>query len=174
MRDARLTIMGSQRLAAALTLLALLGGGVALGGRAATGGTTPGEGALGGGALGGATVLPRSAADAHTDGATAEPGAPAGNAQRGKRLYLAVGCYECHGTTGAGATTGPQIAPNPVPFPAFVYQLRHPLGSPPYGNIKMPRYGETVLSDSQAADIYAYLASIGPSPPASKIPLLNP
>ncbi len=105
--------------------------------------------------------------------AAAQSGTPPGNAQRGKRLYLAVGCYECHGTTGTGAITGPKIAPNPVPFPAFIYQLRHPLGSPPYGNIKMPAYGDTVLSDAQAADIYAYLASIAPSPPASKIPLLN-
>jgi mono/diheme cytochrome c family protein len=105
--------------------------------------------------------------------AVAQGGAPTGNAQRGKRLYLAVGCYECHGTTGTGAITGPRIAPNPVPFPAFIYQLRHPLGSPPYGNIKMPAYGAAVLSDTQVADIYAYLASIGPSPPASKIPLLN-
>ncbi len=115
--------------------------------------------------LGGIAVL--------TGVAIAQSTAPAGNAQSGKRLYLAVGCYECHGTTGTGAITGPKIAPNPIPFPAFAYQLRHPLGSPPYGNIKMPAYGETVLSDAQVADLYAYLASIGPSPPASKIPLLN-
>ncbi len=119
----------------------------------------------------GATVLIAAAALAGVT--VAQSDTPPGNAQRGKRLYLAVGCYECHGTTGTGAITGPKIAPNPVPFPAFIYQLRHPLGSPPYGNIKMPAYGDTVLSDAQAADIYAYLASIGPSPSASKIPLLN-
>ena len=72
----------------------------------------------------------------------------------GKRLFLAVGCYECHGTTGTGAsTTGPRLAPNPVPAAAFVYQLRNPIGKPPYGNMQMPAYGETVLNDSQVADI---------------------
>jgi mono/diheme cytochrome c family protein len=95
------------------------------------------------------------------------------NAQNGKRLFLAVGCYECHGTTGGGAATGPKLAPNPVPITAFIYQLRHPLGSPPYGNMKMPAYSEAVLSDSQVRDLYAYLQSIKPGAPAPQIPLLS-
>lgn len=93
--------------------------------------------------------------------------------KEGKRLFLAVGCYECHGTTGTGANTGPRLAPNPIPMRAFVYQLRHPLGAPPYGNMKMPPYAATVLSDAQVNEIYAYLKSIKPGPAAAQIPLLN-
>lgn len=93
--------------------------------------------------------------------------------REGQRLFLAVGCYECHGTTGTGANTGPKLAPDPIPFAAFAYQLRHPIGSPPYGSMKMPAYSGAVLSDTQVADIYAYLKSIRPGHPASQIPLLN-
>lgn len=98
---------------------------------------------------------------------------PSANVRNGKRLYIAVGCYTCHGTTGTGAITGPKLAPNPIPLPAFLQQLRQPIGAPSYGNLKMPAYTEALLSDEQIADIYAYLASIPLSPPASQIPLLN-
>jgi ubiquinol-cytochrome c reductase cytochrome c subunit len=96
-----------------------------------------------------------------------------GDAQAGKRLFLTVGCYECHGTMGAGANTGPRLAPNPMPWLAFIYQLRHPIGTPPYGNMRMPPYGSTVLTDAQAADIYAYLRAIKRGRPADQIPLLS-
>lgn len=155
------------RLKLSLASLPLVTGAAALIGGAAAliGALTGGAALIAGAALIGSAVP--------TGVAIAQAATPAGNAQRGQHLYLAVGCYECHGTTGTGAITGPKIAPNPIPFPAFIYQLRHPLGAPSYGNIKMPAYGEAVLSDAQVADLYAYLASIGPSPPASKIPLLN-
>ena len=109
---------------------------------------------------------------------SAPPSAPhaaatAGDAQRGERLFRAIGCYECHGTTGAGANIAPKIAPNPIPLPAFIYQLRHPIGTPSYGNMKMPAYGATVLSDSQVGDLYAYLLSIKPGKAATQIGLLN-
>ncbi len=104
----------------------------------------------------------------------AQVAAPAGDARRGEQLYLSVGCYECHGTRGAGAlNNAPRIAPDPVPWAAFMNELRHPAGAPPFGNMKMPRYGPAVLSDAQITDIYAYLASIRPGPPAAVIPLLN-
>src|SRR5689334_22676429 len=95
---------------------------------------------------------------------TAQPSASqavttAGDVARGEQLFLAVGCYECHGTTGAGAYNGPKLAPYPVPLQAFIYQLRHPIGAPPYGNIKMPTYGVAVLSDAQVRDLYASLLS---------------
>jgi len=96
-----------------------------------------------------------------------------GDAARGRQLFLREGCYTCHGTLGAGAITGPRLAPGPIPWTAFLYQLRHPRGTPPYQNIRMPEFGPRVLTDAQAADVYAYLVSIAPGPPAAKIPLLN-
>jgi mono/diheme cytochrome c family protein len=105
--------------------------------------------------------------------ALAQSAQPAGNVQRGHDLFMTEGCYSCHGTTGTGSIDGPRLAPGPIPWPAFIYQLRHPRGTPPYGNIKMPMFSERVLSDAQAADIFAYLSSVRNGPPASGIALLN-
>lgn len=99
--------------------------------------------------------VPALSAD-HVDAAGA-------NAPRGRELFMRVGCYECHGTVGQGApATGPRLAPNPLPQAAFSALVRHP------SNV-MPAYSERILSDAELADIYAYLKSIAPSPPASQI-----
>ena len=96
----------------------------------------------------------------------AGPPAP-GNAANGKRLFMRDRCYTCHGTQGAGGgIAGPRLAPNPLPFQGFLMQLRHPAN-------RMPPYTEKVLSDEEAADIYAYLRSIPPGRPAGEIPLLT-
>ena len=89
--------------------------------------------------------------------------AAGGDATRGKEIFLRVGCYECHGTVGQGApATGPRLAPNPLPLAAFKPLVRNP------SNV-MPAYSERILSEAELADIYAYLQSIPPSPPASQI-----
>jgi ubiquinol-cytochrome c reductase cytochrome c subunit len=81
---------------------------------------------------------------------------PTGDAANGKHLYMAIGCYECHGTVGQGSRpTGPHIAPDPMPFEAFAGAVRHPR------NV-MPPYTTVVLPDKQLADIYAYLLTIPP------------
>ena len=85
--------------------------------------------------------------------------APKGNAQAGKDLFAAKGCYSCHGFVGQGSREGPRLAP-PMPFPAFVAQLRTP-------RLIMPPYVESVVSDKQAADLHAYLANL-PKPPDPK------
>jgi mono/diheme cytochrome c family protein len=88
--------------------------------------------------------------------AFAQSAAPAGDAGNGQRLYMADGCYQCHGNVGQGSRpTGPHLAPNPMPYEGFIAQLRHPANS-------MPPYTSVVLSDSQVADIYAYLLTIPP------------
>ena len=94
--------------------------------------------------------------------ATAAAGA--GNAQNGKTLFLKNGCYECHGTVGQGGT-GPRLAPNPLPVDRLIAYVRKPMGMPPYS----PK----VMSDTELADVRAYLASIPPPPPLASIPLLN-
>jgi mono/diheme cytochrome c family protein len=87
--------------------------------------------------------------------------APAGDAAKGKALFLKNGCYECHGTVGQGGT-GPRIAPRT----ASLAYIRKPAGG-------MPPYTPKVLPDSDVADLLAYLMSIPAPPPAKSIPLLN-
>ena len=92
----------------------------------------------------------------------------AGSAERGYEAYMKYQCYTCHGTVGHGAdqSTGPKLAPNPSPYTAFALQVRTP-------RLDMPAYRKPFLSDQELADIYAYLSSIKPSPPAKDIPLLD-
>jgi mono/diheme cytochrome c family protein len=84
---------------------------------------------------------------------------PAASAERGRALFLADGCYECHGTVGQGAVTGPRLAPNPPEAEAIAAYIRHPAG-------QMPPYSPKVISDAQIGDIHAYLASVK-APPVS-------
>jgi mono/diheme cytochrome c family protein len=92
--------------------------------------------------------------------------APAGNASHGQEVFVQIGCSACHGTVGQGASTGPRLAPNPLPYTAFSGQVRQPRQD-------MPRFAPQFLSDQDLADIYAYLQSIQPGPQATAIPLLN-
>ena len=95
--------------------------------------------------------------------ATARPG----NATRGKQLYLATGCYQCHGTRGeGGGNAGPRLAPTPIPFEGFTLQLRHP-------RARMPVYTDVVMPETDVADIYAYLQNVPKGKTAAEIPLLN-
>jgi mono/diheme cytochrome c family protein len=90
-----------------------------------------------------------------------------GIAAHGKQLFVAIGCYQCHGTQGqGGSSAGPRLAPNPIPFPAFALQLRTP-------RERMPVYTATVLSDGDLADLYAYLQSIPQEKTLDQIPLLR-
>jgi mono/diheme cytochrome c family protein len=86
--------------------------------------------------------------------------APTGNAANGQKLFMADGCYQCHGTVGQGSRgTGPRLAPNPVPYEGFAQQVRKPANT-------MPPYTALVLSEAQLADIYAYVSSLpGPAKP---------
>ena len=103
-------------------------------------------------ALGLAATLSIGAASAQDEG-------PRGNAQTGKQLFESKGCYSCHGFVGQGSREGPRLAP-PLAFAAFVAQLRTPRAI-------MPPYKEALVSDQQAADMVAYLASV-PKPPDPK------
>jgi len=89
-----------------------------------------------------------------------------GDAANGKKLFLADGCYQCHGYVGQGGRAGARIGPPVLNTAALIRYVRRPSG-------QMPAYTEKVISDQQLTDIYAYLKSI-PTPPAAKdIPLLN-
>lgn len=100
--------------------------------------------------------------------ATAQAQAPAGDAARGKALYLKNLCYTCHGSAGQGGDrgSGPRIAYDVWPWDAFAQQVRRP-------REQMPRYPKEHVTDQDLADIYAYVASFKKGPKASEIPLLK-
>ena len=112
-----------------------------------------------------AALLASGAASAQT---AQSMGAPAGDAERGKKIFLQQHCYTCHGTVGQGGDrgAGPKIYPNPFPFVAFAQQVRKPRQD-------MPPYTEKNLPDQDLADIYHYLFSTKPSPAAKDVPLLK-
>src|ERR1700674_3112956 len=90
---------------------------------------------------------------------------PAGNAENGKEAFASRNCSVCHGSEGQGAA-GPRIGPPGRLFPDFVRYVRQPTN-------QMPPYTSKVVSDSDLADIYAFLQSIPMPPSAKSIPLLN-
>jgi mono/diheme cytochrome c family protein len=95
--------------------------------------------------------------------------APAGDAGNGKRIFLADGCFTCHGRSGqGGAYNGPApiLAHTALPFDGFKGQVRNPVND-------MPAYSDAVLSDKDIADIYAFVESLPGSRSAKDIPLLN-
>ena len=84
--------------------------------------------------------------------------APAGNADAGKKLYVSVGCYQCHGYEAQGSSaTGPRLGPRPIAFAAFSRYVRQPSG-------QMPLYTDKVVSDADMANIYAFVRA-RPEPP---------
>lgn len=93
--------------------------------------------------------------------------APRGDAARGRDLYMAGGCSNCHGTVGQGARGIVRLVqPRPMPYAAFVAQLRQPSG-------EMPPYVDAVVPAQAAADIYAFIASLPQPADVRTIPLLN-
>jgi mono/diheme cytochrome c family protein len=90
----------------------------------------------------------------------------AGNAENGKRQFVKLGCYTCHGYQGQGGGAGAKLAPKPIAAAALIAYVRHPAGS-------MPPFTAKVVSDQDLTDIHAFLASVPAPPPARDIPLLN-
>lgn len=101
--------------------------------------------------------------------ATAQPTKPtAASIDNGRRLYERYACFYCHGTTGAGSAPGigPRIATVPQSLEGFRRYVRRPAG-------RMTGYSEKILSDTDLADIYAFLRSQPPARPVTEIPLLE-
>lgn len=95
--------------------------------------------------------------------------APAGDVANGKRVYLADGCFMCHGRSGQGGAyngPAPSLAKTQMPFDGFKGQLRSPADD-------MPAYSQAVMSDQQIADIYAFVQSLPGRSDPKAIPLLN-
>jgi mono/diheme cytochrome c family protein len=94
---------------------------------------------------------------------------PAGDPVNGKRIYLADGCFECHGRAGQGGAMNyqtPALAKLELPVESFVAFLRAAPND-------MPAFSAAVLSDKDATDIYAFLQSLPGRQPVKNFPLLN-
>jgi mono/diheme cytochrome c family protein len=94
---------------------------------------------------------------------------PAGDPANGKRLYLADGCFECHGRAGQGGNFNyatPALAQIALPVESFIAFLREAPND-------MPSFSEQVLSDKDAADIHAFLSSLPGPRDAKDIRILN-
>jgi mono/diheme cytochrome c family protein len=95
--------------------------------------------------------------------------APPGDIANGKRLYLADGCFTCHGRAGqGGAYNGPApiLAKTDMPFEGFAGQLRNPAND-------MPAYSAALLSDQDIADIFAFVESLPGASSPKDISILN-
>ena len=95
--------------------------------------------------------------------------APVGDAANGKRVYLATGCYTCHGRAGQGGAyngPAPSLAKTEMPFEGFKFLLRTPAGD-------MPAYVEAVMSDKEVADIYVFLQSLPGRREVKDLQILN-
>jgi mono/diheme cytochrome c family protein len=88
---------------------------------------------------------------------------PSGNAAHGHELYLATGCFECHGRDGQGGAfngPAPALAHTELGFEAFKDQLRQPAND-------MPAYAAVVMSDQDVADLLAFVRALpGPRSPS--------
>jgi mono/diheme cytochrome c family protein len=111
-----------------------------------------------------ATVVATSLIAARADDA------PSGDPANGKRVYLADGCFECHGRAGQGGQFNyqtPALAQTALPVESFIAFLREAPND-------MPSFSAEVLSDKDAADIHAFLRSLPGPRPVKEIPQLNP
>ena len=99
--------------------------------------------------------------------ASAQSATPAGDAVNGHALFMADGCYQCHGHAGQGGLAGARLSQNKLPQVAFIAYVRNPRSG------GMPPFRAKVMSDQDLADVYAYIKTF-PEPRAAKdIPLLN-
>jgi len=89
-----------------------------------------------------------------------------GDVEKGKRVFVTDGCYECHGYAAQGGRDGARLAQTTMPLPAFVRYVRRPAGA-------MPAFTQKVLSDQDLSDIYAFLKSLPAAKPSADIPMLK-
>jgi mono/diheme cytochrome c family protein len=85
---------------------------------------------------------------------------------RGKQLYLENSCYACHGYN-AQTGNGQRLLPPRLTEQVFKLYIRAPRTP------QMPAYSTKLISDAEAADIYAYILSLPREPELKDVPLLN-
>jgi mono/diheme cytochrome c family protein len=92
--------------------------------------------------------------------------APAGDAKKGKQLYMDYSCYACHGFSGQNGP-GARLVPMKMAAVAFTAYVRNPRTK------GMPSYSAKVLTDGQLGDIWSYVRTLPDSKSAKEIPLLQ-
>ena len=93
----------------------------------------------------------------------------AGDAANGKLIYAKLRCFTCHGRAGQGGAfnyPAPALAALELPVEAFQAFLREPPND-------MPAFSPALLSDKEAADMWAWLHALPGRKPAKDFPLLN-
>jgi mono/diheme cytochrome c family protein len=101
--------------------------------------------------------------------ARAQDAPPPGDAAKGKKIFLTIGCFTCHGRSGQGGSyngPAPILAHTMLPFDGFKGQIRNPAND-------MPAFSNAVLSDQDVADIYAFVESLPGAGSAKDHPILN-
>ena len=112
-------------------------------------------------------IVPLSLAGAQSAGSSNAISNTRGDAQNGRKLFVKVGCYGCHGREAqGGGLNGPRLAPDPIPIEAFLQFVRRPGG-------EMPPYTPKVISDKNLTDIFAFLLAVPQPPPVSSFPILK-
>ena len=105
-------------------------------------------------------IVPGNAPAQGTKAGAKTDATPPGNVEKGKKIFASHACSGCHGSEGQGAT-GPRISPPPLPLSGFVRYVRQPVGL-------MPPFNSEAISDSELADVYAFLKSAAPPHAASE------
>jgi mono/diheme cytochrome c family protein len=106
-------------------------------------------------------IAVRSSEARATSGQKQSSSISSGNAQNGKLVFENQGCNKCHGSQGEGLSIPgqnggvPRIASTTLALPTFVQLVRKPQG-------QMPPFGNQKVSDSDLADVYAFLQSLTP------------
>lgn len=93
--------------------------------------------------------------------APAQTPAPAGDAKRGREIFIADGCHQCHGRVGQGGP-GPALAATRLNWTGYSRQVRNPIRN-------MPPYSAKVMPEQDLADTFAYvkgLSGVMTKPPA--------
>ena len=89
-----------------------------------------------------------------------------GNADKGKVLFVKIGCFQCHGYAGQGGVAGARLAGLSYKAQDLIRYVRRPPG-------EMPAYPAKTVSDQELTDIHAYIRTLPAPKPVSAVPLLD-
>lgn len=88
---------------------------------------------------------------------------PAGDVERGARLFSSLPCSGCHGAMAQGQF-GPALAGTDFSYEEVQRQVRSPRN-------QMPAFSPERVSDQDLRDIYAWLRTLAPPTPTSRVTL---